>query len=257
MSDSGGSSITTLSRSPFERSLERRASLPAKAGSRRPSSLGAPVKVASVDLKVDAKAEPPAGNFADLYARDPEFKFAWERHDRYGRRVAPAVHERNLAFIAGRSGWSDQEIANLLIASRRKHGELKAEELEAKPLGETLAQVRVGLAREKELRRVSEQFAGFFLGQMLKLMRKTVKLTELGHGGSAERIFQELVDEEMGMEMGRGDTYSLGNLIYESLMRKDLLANQTATLPVVDPRRLARAASLSRVALEAKFDVVY
>ena len=73
--------------------------------------------------------------------------------------------------------------------------------------------------REKDIRTAAEQFAGFFLGFMMKEMRKTVQLTPFGHGSdSAERMFQELADEEYGNEAARANSNAITELVYRSLM---------------------------------------
>ncbi len=70
---------------------------------------------------------------------------------------------------------------------------------------------------ERKLRRVSEEFASFFIGQLFTSMRQTVKKSELMDGGFAEDIFQSMADTEMARETARGSGYGLTELIYQSL----------------------------------------
>lgn len=42
----------------------------------------------------------------------------------------------------------------------------------------------------------SREFAGMFIGQMMKYMRATIDQSEFGHGGMAEEVFQEMLDQE-------------------------------------------------------------
>ena len=73
--------------------------------------------------------------------------------------------------------------------------------------------------REKDMRTAAEQFAGFFMGFMMKEMRKTVQITPFGHGSdSAERMFQELADEEYGNTAARANSNAITELVYRSLM---------------------------------------
>lgn len=68
-------------------------------------------------------AEPPAEKFNALIKVERRFKGAWERsRTDIGDRSASGW-DMALADVAVEAGWTDQEIINLLIASRRKHGD--------------------------------------------------------------------------------------------------------------------------------------
>jgi flagellar protein FlgJ len=75
-------------------------------------------------------------------------------------------------------------------------------------------------SEDQKLRQASKMFAAFFLGDFMKSMRSTVKMGELGHGGQAESMFQELSDEAMADNVATGDSFGLGELIYRSMARK-------------------------------------
>ena len=65
-------------------------------------------------------------------------------------------------------------------------------------------------AKKKELGKLKKACADFesiFMHQMLKEMQKTVKKTGLVHGGQAEEIFSDMLDEERAktMQIGIGD----------------------------------------------------
>lgn len=66
-------------------------------------------------------------------------------------------------------------------------------------------------AKKKELAKLKNacsDFESIFMHQMLKEMQKTVKKTGLVHGGQAEEIFSDMLDEERSktMAIGLGDT---------------------------------------------------
>ncbi len=66
-------------------------------------------------------------------------------------------------------------------------------------------------AKKKELAKLKNACADFesiFMHQMLKEMQKTVKKTGLVHGGQAEEIFSDMLNEERSktMQIGLGDT---------------------------------------------------
>lgn len=68
-------------------------------------------------------AEPPSEKFSILLKVEKRFKGAWERsRTDVGDRSASGW-DMALADVAVEAGWLDQEIVNLLIASRRKHGD--------------------------------------------------------------------------------------------------------------------------------------
>ena len=75
--------------------------------------------------------------------------------------------------------------------------------------------------RKKRIEDVSKQFAGFFIGQVYKVMRKSVPVSEFGQGGKTERQFQEMVDAELANLSGKSSSYGLGEVIFRGLMRRD------------------------------------
>ena len=69
-----------------------------------------------------------------------------------------------------------------------------------------------GLSEEKkrELKKLADackDFESIFVYQMLKEMNKTVKKSGLVHGGQAEDIFSDMLDQERskGIDLGMGD----------------------------------------------------
>lgn len=55
---------------------------------------------------------------------------------------SPSEHDLAIANFAAQAGWSNQEIANLLICARRENGEDVAKALRADYIGETIAKAR-------------------------------------------------------------------------------------------------------------------
>lgn len=68
------------------------------------------------------KAQPPAEKFADLCEIEPRFKKTWDRARKLPDSSASG-YDLSLASFAAHAGWTDQEIVDLLIANRRKHGD--------------------------------------------------------------------------------------------------------------------------------------
>jgi len=75
-------------------------------------------------LLYDPTAEYIPTRFDLLCAAEPKFLLSWQ-HKRAVRELpdqSPSAYDQALANIAAQAGWSDQEIANLLIAHRRRYG---------------------------------------------------------------------------------------------------------------------------------------
>lgn len=72
------------------------------------------------DLVLDPDADPPAEKMQALIKKDREFKKTWS----HKRSDLPSLsdYDWHLALFAYNRGWSNQEIANLIIAFRRTYG---------------------------------------------------------------------------------------------------------------------------------------
>jgi hypothetical protein len=68
-------------------------------------------------------AEPPFVKFQALASSDPRFVLSWERQRGDFTDQSPSSYDMSLANMAEAAGWEDQEITDLLVASRRKHGD--------------------------------------------------------------------------------------------------------------------------------------
>jgi len=98
------------------------------------------VQVGALTLRPDA--EPPADKFAPLYQACPAFAQAWNRRRPDLADQSQSSYDLSLADIAALNGWTDQEIANLLIAARRKHGQKPEKALRADYVAKTIASAR-------------------------------------------------------------------------------------------------------------------
>ncbi len=77
---------------------------------------------------------------------------------------------------------------------------------------------------EKGMKLASREFAGMFLGQMLKNMRSTVDISDFMNGGQAEQIFQGMLDDEWARNIAysgelEGDSKSFAGMVYDSMKR--------------------------------------
>jgi len=96
-------------------------------------------------LRLSPQASPDFDKLDALMKNDKRFKQSWDRERRDLSDDSPSAYDLSLASIAAAVGWSDQEIADLIIASRRKHGDdLK---LRQDYYGRTIAKARDDAAR--------------------------------------------------------------------------------------------------------------
>jgi flagellar protein FlgJ len=65
----------------------------------------------------------------------------------------------------------------------------------------------------KKLEGVSKDFESIFVYQLMKEMKKTVKKTGLVHGGMAEDVFTDMLDQERAKTM----TMGIGDLLFQQL----------------------------------------
>jgi len=79
-------------------------------------------KVDKAGKHFSAGANPPTEKFMILCDNNKKFKDAWFRKRRDLQDQSPSAYDMSLAVIACQANWSDQEIIDLLIASRRTHG---------------------------------------------------------------------------------------------------------------------------------------
>jgi len=80
---------------------------------------------------------------------------------------------------------------------------------------------------QKDLLKAAQDFESFFLYMLLKEMRKTVNESPLFHGGRAEEIFRDMLDEELSKDMAKtsGKGIGIASILYEQLSRP-LIARQ-------------------------------
>ena len=73
-------------------------------------------------LALDPEAVPPLLKLEALQKANPKFRKSWEQDRKDMADQSPSAYDMSMATIALGAGWSDQEVVNLLICWRRKHG---------------------------------------------------------------------------------------------------------------------------------------
>lgn len=90
-----------------------------------------PYRGETVDVgpfKIDPEAEAPV-MLDYLLAKSEKFRLSWENRRRDLKDDTPSGYDQSLANYAAMNGWSPQDIVDLLIAHRRKHGHKEKHEL--------------------------------------------------------------------------------------------------------------------------------
>ena len=73
-------------------------------------------------LVLDPDAQPSMVRFEALMKANAKFRQSWEQDRRDMADTSPSAYDFSLANMAIRAGWPDQEVVNLMIYWRRKHG---------------------------------------------------------------------------------------------------------------------------------------
>jgi hypothetical protein len=150
--------------------------------------------------------------FEMLCEVEPKFKLSWERKRKDFEDQSASSYDLSLANFAAAAGWTDQEIANLMIASRRKHGdELK---LRQDYYVGTIAKARQESAREQSSPPPHDKASA------LQFIRDKLELKELQELPKRGETYEMLVGSKLIIV---GDVNALmswsrlRNAIYEAL----------------------------------------
>lgn len=73
------------------------------------------------NLKLDPDSNPPSALMQELFEIDPQFKASWNAERPDFKKQSPSEYALSLANYAAQAGWTDQDIANLIIAFYRRH----------------------------------------------------------------------------------------------------------------------------------------
>lgn len=99
------------------------------------------------ELVLRPDAEPPAGRMVEAAATSPRFVQAWKRRREDLSDQSQSAYDLSLATITAALGWADQEIADLVIAARRQHGDKPEKALRRDYIVRTLTAARQAASR--------------------------------------------------------------------------------------------------------------
>lgn len=113
--------------------------------------------VVGADVTISPNGSPDPDRLAMAISASPEFADCWSRVGSPPPDSSPSGWCMRLANMVARWGWPQQEMANLLVAYRRKHGD---GEKHPGFYEQTIAKAREGQTREQRDREVTEQING-------------------------------------------------------------------------------------------------
>ncbi len=68
-----------------------------------------------------------------------------------------------------------------------------------------------------KLKRASQEFESLFLSHLLKVMRKTIPESGLLEGGIGKGVFTDIVDQNLAVDLTKGEGLGLSSLLWQSL----------------------------------------
>jgi hypothetical protein len=146
-----------------------------------------PARTGAPTLVFDQAAQPPFDRFIQL-CEDREAKRAWEhkRPDLPDQEIL--TYEAALANVAVQAGWTDQEVANLLIAHRRKYFE---DPINGSHFAEVIHRAKAGGGGKEEPanRGDGEIDAQALLSKLNRALGLSImKVTQYGAGGGTYEL---------------------------------------------------------------------
>jgi len=118
----------------------------------RPSSpprVTAPVDPVELPIALAPDAEPPADKLVAAILESSVFRETWERKRSDLSDSSASGYDLSLATIAMMRGWTDLEVARLILAWRRRHGMHPEKALRADYMARTLARARKATVTEE------------------------------------------------------------------------------------------------------------
>jgi Rod binding domain-containing protein len=75
----------------------------------------------------------------------------------------------------------------------------------------------LGGATPGNLREASQEFESLFIARMVDAMRSTVPQSNLMGNSSGQRIFRQMLDQELSKQVARSGGFGLGEMLYQQL----------------------------------------
>lgn len=86
-------------------------------------------------------------------------------------------------------------------------------------IGAPAPETKLSQADQAKLKKISKDFEGVFLNQMVSAMRKTAPRNGYIKESYGEQVFQGMLDQEYANKIADSEELGLSKLIYEQLLR--------------------------------------
>lgn len=146
--------------------------------------------VGSLVLREDAS--PNLDKLEALMAAEPLFKSSWERRRRDLTDQTGSSYDMSLAALAVQAGWDDQEVANLVVASRRKHRDDVGKAMRPDYMARTIGRAHENYARDAASEQMEE------VSEELKAARRTGDDEQVRE---TRRRALESISQQLGIEV--------------------------------------------------------
>jgi flagellar protein FlgJ len=77
-----------------------------------------------------------------------------------------------------------------------------------------------GGSSPQTLREATQQFESLFITQVMKAMRGTVPESHLMGSGSGEKLFREMLDQELAGRVALSGGFGIGEMLYQQLSHR-------------------------------------
>jgi flagellar protein FlgJ len=94
----------------------------------------------------------------------------------------------------------------------------------------TLTKAEVG-----RLRNTAQEIESIFLQQMLKLMRQASPNGQGPLSGQGQRVYQEMMDEQMGRALAKGGGLGLADMLIRDVLRRQAAPKKPSSEPAPVP----------------------
>ncbi len=195
-------------------------------------------------LVLEATADPPFGKFEALSEIESKFRLSWERKRKDLQDQSGSSYDMSLACYAVMASWSDQEMANLLIAHRRKHGDDVVKALRQDYMRLTIDKARQTIAKSRAVEAIDEMAVGVgpepenrrqaILDNLSALFE--VKITRV------VKFTSDPPEYRLETELGTIHLGEVGNLIGQPQLRTKIAAASGRYLPRFKNERWDRIA---------------
>lgn len=188
-------------------------------------------------IKLDPHAEPPQLKLSALCSIEPRFEASWFHKRTDLKDGSPSAYDQSVANYAAQADWTDQEIANLIIARRRNANADIAKAMRLKYVTDTIRHARVSVA-------ASNVAAEVQVREDIKAVEQEQTLSELDatveRGGGSTEILAYL-SEMFGVEVIRWTQATRHQAYYELHLAGPLVVAIGEVRNVTEQRRFANA----------------